>query len=87
MRFREDDGLEAMPEPNRRREVTEMHLFNENASEEESLCGTDVPDRDRRSVTGYLEDRLSELRVATTCEGGQGTGDLVRPDHRPGIGS
>ena len=35
----------------------EMHLFDENAREEEALCGVETLDEERRSVGFYLEDR------------------------------
>ena len=50
-----------------RDEVVEMHLFDENASDEEALCGADAPDDERRSVIGYLEDRFDGHSLGTVC--------------------
>ena len=52
-----------------RREVLEMHLFDEDAAEELSLCGKDTANTERRGVMGYLEDRLYGNRVGTVCQG------------------
>ena len=57
------------PEGARRREVIEMHLFDDDAAEENPLCGADTSDDDRRSATCYLEDRLRGAWVGTVCEG------------------
>ncbi len=46
----------------------DMHLFDEEATEERALCGAETSADYRRSVTGYLEDRLNEARVGTVCE-------------------
>ena len=63
-------GLETESENNRRRnEVIEMHLFDEDASEEKTLCGADVPAVYLKGVRGYLSERLNEIWGGATCEG------------------
>ena len=62
----------------RRREMIEMHLFDDDAAEEKALCEADTSDDDRRSAMCYLEDRLHGAWVGTVCEGVQGTGGAVR---------
>ena len=49
-------------------EMFEIHLFDEDAAEEQALCGTDTTGSERRCVGGYLEDRLYGNRVGTVCE-------------------
>ena len=49
-------------------ELFEMHLFDEDAAEEQALCGKDTADTERRGVRGYLEDRLYGNRVGTVCQ-------------------
>ncbi len=51
-----------------RHEVFEMHLFDEDAAEEQALCGKDTDNTERRGVRGYLEDRLCGNRVGTVCQ-------------------
>ena len=51
-----------------RHEVLEMHQFDEDAAEEQALCGKDTAPTERRGVRGYLEDRLHERWVGTVCE-------------------
>ena len=60
--------LETELETNRRREVIEMHLFDEVAAEEKALCEADASHDTRRSATCYLEDRLHGARVGVVCE-------------------
>ena len=55
-------------ETNRRREVIEMHLFDDDAAEEKALCEADTSDDTRRSAMCYLEDRLHGARVGSVCE-------------------
>lgn len=45
-----------------------MHLFDENQKEEKALCGADAPADCRRSVKGYLEDRLNRAGVGNVCQ-------------------
>ena len=52
-----------------RSEGIEMHLFDEVEAEEKALCGADASADYRRSVSGYLEDRLNDADVGTVCEG------------------
>ena len=59
--------LETNPATERRIEVTDMHLFDENEAEEKPLCGADAPADYHRSVRYYLEDRLHEARVGNIC--------------------
>ena len=68
MTTNEDGSLTWAVETNRRYEVVEMHLFDENARREEALCGTNSSPVDRRSMSGYLEDRLHGNRVGSVCE-------------------
>ena len=51
-----------------RHDVFEMHLFDEDATEEQALCSRDTADTERRGVRGYLEDRLYGNRVGTVCQ-------------------
>ena len=53
----------------RRREVIEMHLFDDDAAEENALCEADASDDDRRSAMCYLDDRLRGAWVGTVCQG------------------
>lgn len=46
----------------------EMHLFDENAREEEALCGVETLDEERRSVVFYLEDRAHGSSVGNVCQ-------------------
>ena len=69
MNPQENWGLEAKFDTNRRREVIEMHLFDEDATEEKALCEVDTSAGDRRGVRGYMEDRLHGLWVGAVCEG------------------
>ena len=50
-------------------ELFEMHLFDEDAAEEQALCGRNTANTERRGVMGYLEDRLYANRVGTVCQG------------------
>ena len=52
-----------------RREEKTMHLFDADAREEKALCGADTSADRRRSMGGYLEDRLNETGVGIACEG------------------
>ena len=45
-----------------------MHLFDAGARKEEALCGAETSADDRRSVGGYLEDRLHDIEVGTVCQ-------------------
>ena len=65
----EDTGrLETELETNRRREVIEMHLFDDVAAEEKALCEADTSHDTRRSAMCYLEDRLHGAWVGVVCE-------------------
>ena len=44
-----------------------MHLFDENAREEEALCGVETLAEERRSVGFYLEDRVHGPSVGNVC--------------------
>ncbi len=61
--------LAAEQETIRRYEATEMHVFDDDAVEEEALCKVDVSNDCIRSATYYLEDRLHGARVGVVCEG------------------
>lgn len=56
-------------ETDRRREVTEMHLFDAEAREEEALCKIKVSVHDLTSVQDYLERRANNLPLPTICIG------------------
>ncbi len=45
-----------------------MDLFDEDAAEEQALCGKDTLATERRGVRGYLESRLHGCWVGTVCE-------------------
>ena len=55
-------------ETNRRFEVNEQHLFDENADSERAFCGADSSTSDRVSVGYYMEQRKDGLDVGTVCE-------------------
>jgi len=57
------------PDTEGRCDLMETHLFDADTRDEEALCGADTTADCRRSVGGYLEDRLNEIAVGTTCEG------------------
>ncbi len=63
---------DARPDTEGSRELIEMHLFDHDARDEEALCGADTTADCRRSVGGYLEDRLHEMGVGIACEGCKG---------------
>ncbi len=46
----------------------EMHLFDENAPEEEALCGVETSREERMSVEYYLEDRVHGASVGNVCQ-------------------
>ena len=69
MKTRDDDTMKVTLETNRRCEVMEMHLFDDNARKENALCGADTSADELRSVDGYLDDRLYGSLVDTVCEG------------------
>ena len=60
--------LETELETNGRREIIEMHLFDEVAEEEKALCEADTSHDTRRSAMCYLEDRLHGAWVGVVCE-------------------
>ncbi len=49
-------------------EVFEMHLFDEGAAMEQSLCLRDTAYLERRGIRGYLEDRLRGSEVGAVCQ-------------------
>ena len=49
--------------------MNEIHLFDENAREEDVFCGVDAEADYRRSVKEYLKDRMDSVPVGTVCEG------------------
>ena len=70
--------LETELETNRRREVIEMHLFDDVAAEEKALCEADTSHDTRRSAMCYLEDRLHGASGRRRLREVQGPGDTVR---------
>lgn len=69
MTLRNDREYKVIFGTNWRYDMIEMHLFDNDAREEEALCGVDTSADDRRGVNGYLEARLLELSGGTVCEG------------------
>lgn len=73
MEFHNRDALKANPGAEGRfqltgREVFEIHLFDEDAAEEQALCGTNTHDTERMGARGYLEDRLYDNWIGTVCQ-------------------
>ena len=48
-------------------ELTEMHLFDADAREEEAICGAEVSVHDLTGVDDYLERRRHDLSLSTVC--------------------
>ena len=69
MKSRDDRPFELKRKDTRTGEVTEMHLFDTDATEEKALCGADTSADYRRGVNCYLEDRLDGNWIGTVCEG------------------
>ena len=69
MTLEKQRGIEVRSVAGGRRAGTEMHLFDEAAEEENVLCGAVASFYERRSVSGYLEDRLNDIGVGIVCEG------------------
>ena len=65
------------------REEETMHLFYADAREEKALCGADTSADCRRSVGGYLEDRLNESCGRHRLRGVQETCCAVRREPGP----
>ena len=82
----EHRGLEAKPETDGRREVIEMHLFDDDAAEEKALCEADTSDDNRRSVKFYLEGPFAWPLGWRRLRGVQSPSDAVRREARPGPG-
>ena len=55
------------PDTERSCELIEMHLFDADAREEESLCGAEVSVLDLTTVQDYLECRKHNSSVPTVC--------------------
>ena len=68
MKHEENAGIEMRPETEGRREVMEMHLFDDDATREMALCKADTLDEYRRSGRFYVEDRLHGAWVGTICK-------------------
>ena len=66
-----ENGIEftckAKMQTDRRREMTEMHLFDAEAREEEALCKIKVSVHDLTSVQNYVERRANNLPLPTIC--------------------
>ncbi len=56
-------------ETDRRCEVIEMHLLDENASRVRALRGAASAADGRRSASDYLEDPLAAIRLAPSARG------------------
>ena len=59
----------AKMQTNRRREMTEMHLFDAEAREEEALCNAEVSVHDLTSVQDCVKRRANNLLLPTICIG------------------
>ena len=68
MRNNRDGSLTRAVEANRRYEVKEQHLFDENARSERAFCGVYSSTEDRVSVGYYMEQRKTGLEVGNVCE-------------------
>ena len=68
MRITDHGGLKVKTETDGRYYMDEMHLFDENASEEDVSCGVDAAPYYRRGVREYLQDRLHGAQVGTICD-------------------
>ena len=68
MRTNRDGSLTWAVETNRRYEVNEQHLFDENARSERAFCGADSSTDDRVSVGYYMEQRKNGIEVGSVCE-------------------
>ncbi len=55
-------------ETNKRFEVNEQHLFDENADTESAFCGAESSPNERVSVGYYLEQRKNGFDVGTVSE-------------------
>lgn len=66
MRLEHGRGTEARSVAAGRREVSEMHLFDDAAAEEMALCEAATPDEDRRSVRpqGWHKRQLRGWRLS-----------------------
>ena len=68
MKARGDESMTVTVETNRRCEIIEMRLFDENASRERALRGAASAAADgRRSASDYLEDPLAAIRLAPSA--------------------
>ena len=63
-----DGSLTRAAETNRRFEVNEQHLFDENADSERAFCGADSSPEEGVSVGYYLEQRKNGIDLGTVCE-------------------
>ena len=63
-----DGSLTRAVETKRRYEVTEQHLFDENADTERAFCGAASSPNERVSVGYYMEQRKNAFDVGTVCE-------------------
>ena len=68
MRTSGNESLSMALETGRGYAVNEQHVFDEDASEERALCGTDSSANDRVSVGYYMERRKDGLPVGSICE-------------------
>ena len=68
MRNNGDRSLTWAVETNRRYEVNEQHLFDENARRERAFCGADSSTENRVSVGYYITQRKNGPEVGSVCE-------------------
>ena len=76
MKARDDGEKEAKLETNGRREIIVMHLFDEEARDEEAICETEASVHHLTTVQDYIERRVHDLALPTVCEGCK---DLAAP--------
>ena len=69
MKAKGDESLTLAVETDRRYEVNEQHVFDENAAEERALCGDASSSDGRIGVDYYMGQRKDGLGVGTVCEG------------------
>ena len=66
--MRTPNDYKVTPETDLRKEVIELHLFNNDAREEEALCGAKTSAHERIGVDYYLDQRKKGIPVGTVCE-------------------
>ncbi len=67
--MRTPNDYKVAPETDLRKKVIVMHLFDNDAREEEPLCGAETSAHERIGVDYYLDHRKEGIPVGTVCEG------------------